>query len=145
MRRMLRRIASGIDRMQPPPVNRPDAKTLQAAAADAGIQLPDAAIQAFQHGRMIEAIKLVRAANPGLDLARAKAAMEHLQRAQRSAAGTTAGQAGVASHRAPATQVRSTRPPTVERGDPPGQLRWLLIVLALLGAGVWYAFGGNPG
>lgn len=131
--------------MQPPPVNRPDSKTLQAAAADAGIQLPDTAIQAFRDGRMIEAIKLVRAANPGLDLARAKAAMEHLQRAQRSAAGATEGQPGPASHRSPAIQARSTRPPTVEQGDPPGQLRWVLIVLALLGAGLWYAFGGSAG
>ena len=130
--------------MQPPPVQRPDAKTLQAAAADAGINLPDAAVQAFQHGRMIEAIKLVRAANPGLDLARAKAAMEHLQRAQRSAVGAAAGQLGEA-HRPPAPQARATRPPTVEQGDPPGQLRWLLIVLALIAAGLWFAFGGMPG
>ena len=130
--------------MQPPPVHRPDAKTLQAAAADAGINLPDAAVQAFQHGRMIEAIKLVRAANPGIDLARAKAAMEHLQRAQRSAVGAAAGQLGEA-HRPPAPQARATRPPTVEQGDPPGQLRWLLIVLALIAAGLWFAFGGTPG
>lgn len=131
--------------MQPPPVNRPDAKTLQAAAAEAGIQLPDAAIQAFRDGRMIEAIKLVRAANPGLDLARAKAAMEHLQRAQRSTANVVAGQPEAAPHRAPTPLAGRTRPPTVERGDSPGQLRWVLIVLALLGAGVWFAFGGMPG
>jgi hypothetical protein len=37
------------------------------------------------------------------------------------------------------------RPPTVEQGDPPGQLRWLLIVLALLALGLWFAFGGMPG
>lgn len=132
--------------MQPPPVNRPDAKTLQAAAADAGIQLPDAAIQAFQQGRMIEAIKLIRTANPGLDLARAKAAMEHLQqRAQRSAAGGTAGPSEALQHRSPAVHARATRPPTVAQGDPPGQLRWVLIVLALLAAGLWFAFGGMPG
>jgi hypothetical protein len=131
--------------MQTPPANRPDAKTLQAAAAEAGIQLPDAALQAFRDGRMIEAIKLVRAANPGLDLARAKAAMEHLQRAQRSTAGAAAGQPEVAQQRAPTPLSRGMRPPTVEQGDPPGQLRWLLIVLALLALGLWFAFGGMPG
>ena len=131
--------------MQTPPANRPDAKTLQAAAADAGIQLPDAAIQAFQHGRMIEAIKLARAANPGLDLARAKAAMEHLQRAQRSTMGAAASQPEVPQQRAPTPLARVMRPPTVEKGDPPGQLRWVLIVLGLLAAGLWLAFGGMPG
>ncbi|GHC00046.1 hypothetical protein [Thermomonas carbonis] len=131
--------------MQTPPANRPDANTLQAAAADAGIQLPDAAIQAFQHGRMIEAIKLVRAANPGLDLARAKAAMEYLQRAQRSTTGAAAGQPEVAQQRGPTPLSRGMRPPTVEKGDPPGQLRWVLIVLGLLAAGFWLAFGGMPG
>ena len=129
--------------MQPPPAPRPDAKTLQAAAADAGITLPDAAIQAFQQGRMIEAIKLVRASNPGLNLARAKAAMEHLQRAQGSGVGAAAGKLGEA-HRPAPLQARATRPPTVEQGDPPGQLRWLLIVLALVAGGVWFAFGGMP-
>lgn len=94
---------------------------------------------------MIEAIKLVRTANPGLDLARAKAAMEHLQRAQRSTAEVTAGQSGDAHQRAPVMQTRATRPPTVEQGDPPGQLRWVLIVLGLLAAGLWLAFGGVSG
>ncbi|MEF9977251.1 MAG: hypothetical protein RR969_12590 [Thermomonas sp.] len=135
--------------MQPPPVHRVDvrldAKALQAAAADAGIQLPDAALQAFRDGRMIEAIKLIRAVNPGLDLARAKAALDHLQRAQRSATGVAAGKTQDARQLPPAVQARSTRPPTVEQGDPPGQLRWLLIVLALLALGIWFALAGGPG
>ena len=135
--------------MQPPPVHRVDvrldAKALQAAAAEAGIQLPDAALQAFRDGRMIEAIKLIRAVNPGLDLARAKAALDHLQRAQRSATGMAADKVQGARHSLPAMVARSTRPPTVEQGDPPGQLRWLLIVLALLALGIWFAFGGGPG
>ena len=41
--------------MLPPPAHRPgskpDAKTLQAAAAEAGVVLPDAAVQAFRDGR----------------------------------------------------------------------------------------------
>jgi len=132
--------------MQTPPVDhRPDARTLQAAAAEAGIQLPDAAIQAVRGGRMIEAIKLVRAANPGLDLARAKAAMEHLQRAQRSTANLAGSHPEAAPHHSPAPLASRTRPPTVAQGDPPGQLRWVLIVLALLAGAVWYVFGGQPG
>ncbi|MBK6333263.1 MAG: hypothetical protein IPF45_06555 [Thermomonas sp.] len=66
---------------------KPDPRQLQDAAANAGLVLPDAAMLAFQQGRMIEAIKLIRAANPGLDLARAKAAMERMQAQAHSAAG----------------------------------------------------------
>jgi hypothetical protein len=94
---------------------------------------------------MIEAIKLVRAANPGLDLARAKAAMEHLQRAQRSTANLAGSHPEAAPHHSPAPLASRTRPPTVAQGDPPGQLRWVLIVLALLAGAVWYVFGGQPG
>lgn len=131
--------------MQIPPVDhRPDARTLQAAAAEAGIQLPDAAIQAFRGGRMIEAIKLVRAANPGLDLARAKAAMEHLQRTQRASM-DVARHPENAPRPPPAPLAGRTRPPTVAQGDPPGQLRWILIVLALVAGAVWYVFASQPG
>lgn len=137
--------------MQPPPAHqpnaRPDARTLQAAAADVGLVLPDAALDAFREGRMIEAIKRIRTANPGLDLARAKAAMEYLQRVQRTAAGVgvAAGRAEDVQPRAASAVARDTRPPTVEQGDPPGQLRWLLIVLGLLGLGIWFVFGGMSG
>lgn len=34
------------------------------------------------------------------------------------------------------------RPPTVEMGETPGSLRWLMIVLGLLALAVWLAFGG---
>ena len=33
------------------------------------------------------------------------------------------------------------RPPTVQMGDAPGSLRWMLIVLALLAAAAWIVFG----
>ncbi len=136
--------------MLPPPAHRPDtkpdAKTLQAAAADAGLVLPDAALQAFRDGRMIEAIKQIRTANPGLDLARAKAAMERLQVAQRSAAGTAPAPPGGGQHRPAPLRARDTRTPTVEMGDPPGQLRWLLVVVVVvLVVATWIAFGGMPG
>ncbi|HWS77132.1 MAG TPA: hypothetical protein VN205_02030 [Thermomonas sp.] len=138
--------------MQPPPVHRsdskPDAKALQAAAADAGLVLPDAALQAFREGRMIEAIKLIRVANPGLDLARAKAAMQRLQASQQFVTGVESSQRqdGLQPPQArPQPQARGTRPPTVEMGDRPGQLRWLLLVVALLAAAAWIALGGMPG
>ena len=67
--------------------------------ASAGLVLPDVAVLALQQGRLIEAIKLIRAANPGLDLARATALLARLQ-AQARPAGrerTAAGRAGLQS------------------------------------------------
>jgi hypothetical protein len=40
-----------------------------------------------------------------------------------------------------ATPIQAQRPPTVAMGDPPGQLRWVLIVLALLAIAGWMVFG----
>jgi hypothetical protein len=135
--------------MLPPPVHRPgsrpDAKTLQAAAADAGVVLPDAAVQAFREGRMIEAIKLIRTANPGLDLTRAKAAMERLQASQRAAAGDGTVRPREQAPAKAALRAHDERPPTVAMGDAPGQLRWVLLVLFLLAAAAWIGFGGLPG
>lgn len=34
------------------------------------------------------------------------------------------------------------RPPTVEMGEKPGSLRWVMIVLGLLALAAWLAFGG---
>lgn len=114
---------------------------VQEAAASAGLILPDAALLAFQQGRMIEAIKLIRGANPGLDLVRAKAVMERMQAQARAAtAGLEPPARGAGKAMLP---LQSRRPPTVAMGDPPGQLRWLLIVLGLIAAGVWVAFDGR--
>lgn len=39
--------------------------------------------------------------------------------------------------------LRSHRhPPTVEMGETPGSLRWMMIVLGLLALAAWLAFGG---
>ncbi|WP_395624378.1 hypothetical protein [Thermomonas sp.] len=120
---------------------KPDPRQLQDAAANAGLVLPDAAMLAFQQGRMIEAIKLIRAANPGLDLARAKAAMERMQAQAHSAAGEAGkGPAGTGKHAMPSP---SRRTPTVEMGDRPGQLRWLLLVVALAAAATWIFYAGG--
>lgn len=128
----------------PPPAgqrHKPSHEQLQQAAAGAGLVLPDAALLAFQQGRMIEAIKLIRGANPGLDLARAKAVMQRMQ-AQAPAAVDDKLPGALAGGK-PSLPAPSRRPPTVEMGDPPGQLRWVLVVAGLLAAAAWFAFGGG--
>jgi len=118
---------------------KPDRQSVQEAAANAGLSLPDAAVLALQQGRMIEAIKLIRSANPGLDLARAKAAMERMQAQARAGIGEAG--AGAIPAAKPTMALRPQRPPTVAMGDPPGQLRWLLAVLVMLVAVAWIGFG----
>ena len=113
---------------------------MQQAAANAGLVLPDVAVLALQQGRVIEAIKLIRGANPGLDLARAKAVMQRMQ-AQAHVAAADAG-GGVVRVSKAAMPLQQHRPPTVAMGDPPGELRWLLLVVALVAAAVWIGFGG---
>ena len=119
---------------------KPGHEQVQQAAASAGLILPDVAVLALQQGRVIEAIKLIRGANPGLDLARAKEVMQRMQAQAHSAVAETGARSIGASK--PSLQLQSRRPPTVVMGDPPGQLRWLLIVLGLVAAAVWIGFGG---
>lgn len=126
----------------PPPADqrhKPDRQQVQQAAASAGLILPDAALLALQEGRVIEAIKIVRGANPGLDLARAKAAMQRMQ----AQAAVDDKVSGPLAGGKPPLPAPSRRPPTVEMGDPPGQLRWLLVVAGLLAAAAWFGFGGG--
>jgi hypothetical protein len=114
---------------------------LKHAAAGAGLVLPDVAVLALQQGRLIEAIKLIRTANPGLDLARAKAVMEHLQ-AQAQSSPAPVARADVSVAEKAQQRMHAPRPPTVEMGDPPGQLRWLLVVVAMVAAAAWIGYGG---
>jgi hypothetical protein len=128
----------------PPPADqrhKPDRQQVQQAAASAGLILPDAALLALQEGRVIEAIKIVRGANPGLDLARAKAAMQRMQAQAHAAVDDKV--SGPFAGGKPSLPVPSRRPPTVEMGDPPGQLRWLLVLAGLLAAVAWFGFGGG--
>lgn len=121
--------------------HKPSHEQMQQAAAGAGLVLPDAALLALQQGRMIEAIKLIRGANPGLDLARAKAVMQRMQAQAHAAVDDTL--PGTLAGGKPSLTAPSRRPPTVEMGDPPGQLRWLLVVAGLLAAAAWFGFGGS--
>jgi hypothetical protein len=126
----------------PPPSgqrHKPGHEQVQQAAASAGLVLPDAAVLALQQGRVIEAIKLIRGANPGLDLARAKAV---IQRMQAQAAVEEKVPRPFASGK-PSLPAPSRRTPTVEMGDPPGQLRWVLVVAGLLATAAWFGFGGG--
>ena len=116
-----------------------DRQLVQEAIAQAGLNLPDAAITALQQGRVIEAVKLIRSANPGLDLARAKAMMEKLQAQAR----TTAAGAARSDVAKAVMQAQPQRPPTVAMGDPPGQLRWLLALVVALVAVLWIVFDGR--
>jgi hypothetical protein len=128
----------------PPPTSphgKSDRQKLQDAAAGAGLILPDMAVQAFQQGRVIEAIKLIRTANPGLDLTRAKAVVERMQaQAHSAAADMRPGSTGAGKASMP---LQSHRPPTVAKGDPPGQVRWLLVVVAIVAVATWLAFSGG--
>lgn len=113
---------------------------MQDAVASAGLILPDVAVQALQQGRLIEAIKVIRTANPGLDLARAKTVMERMQAQARSAAANVDASS---LPRKASMPLQPRRSPTVEMGDPPGQLRWLLVVAGLVAAAIWLGFGGG--
>ncbi len=96
----------------------------------AEVQVPAAVKNALQQGNLIEAIKRLREANPGLSL---KAAKEHVdalgarlpvKQAQRAAS-------TFASAR--------ERTPTVVMGDKPGGLRWLFVLIAFAGLALWWS------
>lgn len=140
--------------MQPPPspTQRPalDLRRLHQAAEGAGIQLPETAVLALQQGQLLEAIKRIRAANPGLDLRRAKQLADRLQAhsnatkpAKKSThkPDTASGHAVVDAAHAVQSRDPHARPPTVQMGDAPGGLRWVLAVAVLLAVAVWLAFG----
>lgn len=121
--------------------------------------LPPEIQQALQRGDVLGAIKAIRAAG-GVDLQTARRAVEAHLRAQveqQATAGRRAGrledaraslQGSADSTRANVRNVahgihRKSRPPTIEMGGRPGEMRWVLVVLGLLAIAVWIAFGGD--
>lgn len=112
-------------------------------------------MQALASGDRTRAAGLLRAAGmPAMRQAldQFKAQAENERRALK-AAGTSAREAAgrIETHGARvqeqsqgALQVLRAhrRPPTVEMGEKPGSLRWMMIVLGLLALAAWLAFGG---
>ncbi len=96
-------------------------------------------LEALARGDKLGAIKLMREAGaPSL-----KAALQAIEAQAANAARASKPDAPALPKEAPARQAMRTRTPTVAMGDPPGQLRWLLIVVALLMAAVWIVFNGG--
>ncbi len=123
--------------------------------------LPPELQQALQRGDVLSAMKALRGIS-GMDLQAAKRAFEQQVRTQvqqqadagRQAAGDKRAQAEKALEamadkgRSPVRSAahvitQQTRPPTIVMGDRPGDMRWVLIVAALLAAAVWVGFGGG--
>lgn len=99
------------------------------ASTKSTLQVPAAVKNALQQGNLIEAIKHLREANPGLTLKAAKdhvdalAAREPVKQARRIAS---------------TFAIDRERTPTVVMGDQPGALRWLLVLSAFAGIAWWW-------
>lgn len=122
--------------------------------------VPQEAVDALQRGDLVAAFKSLRQAG-GINMQAVGRALEAQVRQQaeqqsshgggavkppNAAASATLGnladkardaQQGVAQQVA----LHRKRPPTVQMGDAPGSLRWMLVVLALLAAAIWIMFG----
>lgn len=94
------------------------------------LQMPTAVRNALQQGNLIEAIKHLRQANPGMSLKAAKdhvdALVAKMPTRHVSRAATT-----FASQR--------ERVPTVMMGDKPGNLRWLFVLIAFVALAWWWS------
>ena len=112
-------------------------RAVQAAAAEqsiqvsakAAIQMPASVRNALQQGNLIDAIKRLREANPGMSL---KAAKDHVD-----ALGARLPVKQVQRAASTFATVRE-RTPTVVMGDKPGGLRWLFVLLAFTGIALWW-------
>ena len=122
--------------------------------------VPQAAVDAQQRGDLVAAFKSLRQAG-GINMQAVGRALEaqarqHAeQQANRSGgevkqpAATASATLGNLADKARDAQqgiaqqvaLHRKRPPTVQMGDAPGSLRWMLIVLALLAAAAWILLG----
>lgn len=103
----------------------------QAPATAPEFVFPQEAEDALARGEVLQAIRVLRAANRHLDLKSAKAAIEsHAASAQ--AAAPRQGQA----------TPRQPRVPTVVEGDGGNPKLLLVVVLVVVAAGLWWLFGG---
>lgn len=122
--------------------------------------VPQEAVDALQRGDLVAAFKSLRQAG-GINMQAVGRALEAQARQQAEQQANRSG--GAVKHQVlTATETVDTladkardakrgiaqqvalhrkRPPTVEMGDAPGSLRWILIVLALLAAAIWIGFG----
>jgi hypothetical protein len=106
------------------------------ATPRAALEIPDSAAEALREGRLIEAIRDVRLANPGLDLKTAKDAVEQLARDLPARTGKARSQAAI-------VLARARRPPTVTPGDR-GGVRAVVYALALAGGALaWWMLSGG--
>lgn len=105
-------------------------------AAAHELEIPESAYDAMRQGRLVEAIRDVRRANPGLDLKTAKEAVERLAREVPVKSGKARSQAAMAI-------AKAKRPPTVASGDR-GGIRAVVYALALAGGALaWWMFRGG--
>lgn len=114
-------------------------QTLRAAQAAASAQSTQAALQsvqvpapvknALQQGDLIDAIRRLREANPGLSL---KAAKDHVD-----ALGAKL-PARAATRAATTFALPRERVPTVVMGDKPGGMRWLFVLIAFVPLVAWW-------
>lgn len=113
-------------------------------------QVPQAAVDALQRGDLVSAFKTLRQQGGGVNLQaignvlEAHAREYAQQQGKRPAQAPAAAQAAVreagaeAVARLDARRRARERPPTVAMGDPPGSMRWLLVLMLLAAAG-WIA------
>jgi ribosomal protein L7/L12 len=103
-------------------------QTMQASTQSA-TQVPTAVKDALQHGNLIDAIRRLREANPGLSV---KAAKDHVD-GMVSARPTSQAQRSGTTFAMPRERI-----PTVVMGDQPGALRWLFLLLAFVALAAWW-------
>lgn len=106
------------------------------AIQKSGVQVPAEARNALQQGHVLEAVKQLRAANPGMSL---KAAKDHVDALAAKLPAKHVQQAKQVKHAASSTFASAReRTPTVVMGDKPGGLRWLFVLIAFVALVGWW-------